>query len=285
MPNPASVAQGVTEVFTVQLVDGQGNNYTAYLGTEAIAATVRIGQNYPALFAPTLAWISGPLGTIEVTVLGTSTAGLDIGRYWLELHLADDSADLYEGALEVTYSAGAATGLVTYGSYQSMLDIAPAIEKFQRTTDLAGFARQQDEARHWFDDLLQRHHRGHDGLSTDYTIGWAGYGWGSGPCRSTWVGWRDGRHSHWLQTQLDAGGLYVSRRVLEAVSCYAVALIYDRQASAVSDGAAFAAIARKFFARAENVASNITAEVTVDANTPSCRRIVVRLGSIDTLEG
>jgi len=284
MPNPASVAQGITGSFVVQLLDGAGNAYTGYTGSESIAATVRLGEDYPALFAPTVAWISGPGGTIAVTVLGTSTAGLDVGRYWLELHLADDSADLFEGWLEVTYGVGTTTGLVTYGSYQSMLDIAPSIEKFQRATDLAGFARQQDEARHWFDDLLQRHHKGHDDLSTDYTIGWVGFGSG-GPCRSTAVGWRDGRHSHWLQTQLDAGGLYVSRRVLEAVSCYAVALIYDRQASAVSDGAAFAAIARKFFGRAENVAANITAEVVVDPNTSSYRRVVIRLGSIDTLEG
>ena len=104
-----------------------------------------------------------------------------------------------------------------------------------------------------------------------------------GPCRSTAVGWRDGRRSQWLVTQLAAGALVVSDQVIEAVSCYAVALVYDRQSTAVSDGAAFAAIARKFFARAENVASNITAELLTTDSPP--RRIVIRLGTIDTLEG
>ena len=248
MSNPASVEQGVTGTFVVQLVDGQGNAYTQYAGTEDLAGSVRIGQDFPALFQPTLAWISGPLGTISVEVLGTSTAALDIGRYWLELHLADDSADLYEGWLEVTYAVGTAAALVRYGSYQAMLDLAPAIEKFQRASDLAGFASQQNAARRWFEDLLHRHHKSNDGLSTDYTVGWVGYGWG-GPCRSTAVGWRDGRRSQWLTTQLAAGALVVSDQVVEAVSCYAVALLYDRQAMAVSDGATYAAIARKFFAR------------------------------------
>ena len=282
MSNPASIAQGIAGSFVVQLVDGNGNPYTQYAGTEDLAGSVRIGENYPALFAPTLAWISGPLGTISVAIATAQTAALDIGRYWLELHLADLSADLYEGWLEVTYSVGTATGLVTYGSFQAMLDMAPAIEKFQRQNDLAGFAAQQNAARRWFEDLLHRHHKSHDDLSTDYTVGWVGYGYG-GPCRSTAVGWRDGRRSQWLVTQLAAGALIASDQVVEAVTCYAVALLYDRQSMAVSDGTTYARIARKFFGRAEDVASNITAELLTTDNPP--RRFVIRLGTIDTLEG
>jgi hypothetical protein len=279
MPNPASVAQGITGSFVCQLVDGNGNNYTAYAGTEAIAATVRLGENFPALFAPTLAWISGPDGTIAVTVLGSSTATLDIGRYWLELHLADDSADLFEGWLEVTYSVGVAPALVTYGSYQKMLDMAPGVDKFQRATDLAGFAQQQNDARRWLEDLLHRHHKGPTGWPTDTSFGWIGLG----PISP--VGYRDGRRSSWLQTQLDAGALVVTDPIVEAVTAYAVASLYDRQASSVSDGENFARQARKFFARAENTAANITAEVLVDPDTPQCRHIVIRLGSVDTLDG
>jgi hypothetical protein len=285
MPNPASVAQGITGSFVVQLVDGNGNDYTQYLGTESLAGSVRIGENFPALFAPTLAWISGPLGTISVGIPGSATAGLDVGRYVLELHLADDSADLYEGFLEVTYSAGTSTGLVTYGSFQSILDRAPGIEKFQRSTDLAGFAQQQNDARRWFEDLLHRHHKSDNDLSTDFTVGWIGWGYG-GPCRSTATGWRDGRRSQWLVKQLAAGALYVSDQVVDAVSCYAIALLYDRQAMTISDNSpAFEKMARKFFSRAENIASNITAELLVDVGSPSSRRIVIRLGTYDTLEG
>ena len=56
---------------------------------------------------------------------------MDAGRYLIELHLADDSADLYEGFLEVTYSAGMAAALASYGAFSDLLDRAPWLEKLQ----------------------------------------------------------------------------------------------------------------------------------------------------------
>lgn len=275
------IAQGKSESFAAQVRDAAGEPYGAYTGSEGLAGSVRIGRDFPALFAPTLAWISGPDGTIAVTIAGADTAGLDVGRYWLEIHLADDSADLYEGSIEVTYSPGTAVALVSYGTYQRMLDMAPGVAKFMRETDLAGFAQQQHDARMWFEDLIHRHHRGTGGFATDTSFGWSSYGGGIGSYGA--VPHRDGRRSPELAGWLAADALVVTSAVVEAVTAYAVALLYDRQAATVKDGESFAAVARKFFGRAENAALGIVAELDTDAD--GITDYTVDLGTCDTREG
>lgn len=272
-----TVAQGISASFVATVRGADGNPYTGYAGTEPLGGTVRVGRDSPALIVLAPTWLDHTAGTITVPVPAAATVAIDPGRYLLELHLADDSADLVEGFLEITFSAGSAAALTSYGSFADMLDVAPSIEKFQRATDLAGFARQRYKARAALEDLLHRHHRGTGGWPTDTAFGWIG--WGS-PGFSL-VGYRDGRRSSWLQTQLDGGGLVVTEAVKDAVTYYALALVYDRQASAVSDGTSFAAMSRKFFARWEDSVTNITAEIAIAGSS----NVVIRLGVADTLEG
>ncbi len=275
MSTPNKVAQGITEDFALQIVDRFGAPFTTYTGTEVLTGTVRLGADFPAIFTITPTWITANAGTIAVVIDGDDTEDLDVGRYLIQITLADLSADLYEGWLEVTYSPGAAVALVSYGSHQDMLDMAPGVEKFARPTDLAGYAKQRQIARRWFEDLLHRHDRGLSGLATDTAFGWGAVGYS--------LGYRDGRRSPQLTAWLAADALVVTDQVVAAVTAHAVAQLYDRQASMVSDGASFAAQARKFFARAENAASGITAELITDGG--SVTNYVIRLGSADTLEG
>jgi hypothetical protein len=251
-----------------------------YTEAEGLAGTVRIGRDSPALIVLAPVWLLASAGTITVIITSGDTATLDTGRYLLELHLADDSADLYEGFLDVTYSAGTAAALTSYGAYSDLLDYAPWLEKLQRPTDLAGFARQRYKAREWFEDLLHRHYRGTSGISTDFAfvpgISFGGlYGGG--------VLWRDGRRSTDLQGWLDSNLLLITDQVVEAVSLYAIALLCERQVTPGKDDTGYGAAARKYFARAEAVAADISAELDTDNDGKT--DTVIRLGSTDTLDG
>lgn len=279
MPDLMTVSQGLGGSWTITLRDDAGAAYTAYTGDEALAGSVRIGRDAPALFAPVPTWLDASAGTITLPIPGTATAGLDVGRYLVQVKLADDSADLYEGSLEVNYSPGSAPTLATYAGFDEMLDRAPWIEKLQRATDLAGFARQRYQAREWFESLLHRHYQGASGLSADFAfipgISFAG--------AYMPYGFRDGRRSKDLQSWLDADRLDLTEDVIDAVSCYAIALVCDREIVPTKDTTGYAAMACKFFARAERVVSCLTAEV--DSDGDGTNDVTIRLGTFDTLEG
>ncbi len=271
------VSQGVTAT-KIATVRDQAGVPIAFVGDEALSGTVRAGQNSAPLITLSPTWISGPAGTISVPIQGTATATMDVGRYFVQIIVADASADLYEGYLEVTYSPGTDQPLTSYGSFADMLDRAPWIEKLQKPTDLAGFARQRYLARKWFEDLLHRHYRGASGLSTDFAfVPGVSFGgnWGTY--------YRDGRRSKELQDWLDDDRLDVTEQVKEAVSCYAIALLCDRQMAPGKDDNGYASFSRRFFARAEDAASLISAEI--DSDDDGTNDTTIRLGIADTLEG
>jgi hypothetical protein len=282
MSDVLAVQQGLGSSWTLQLRDAAGKAYVSppgpYSGSEALACSVRSGQDQPALFTLTPTWLSAAAGTITLPIPGSVHATLDVGRYLGCVSLEDGSADLIEFFLEVQYSAGTAAALTSYASFQEMLDRAPSIEKLQKPTDLAGFARQRYKARQWFEDLLHRHW-------TD-TGCWSGFGFWGGYRGSANTGQvvshRSGRRSAELQTWLDADRLDVTEPVIEAVTCYAIALVYERAIEA-KDTAGYGAAARRFFGRAESAALGITAEIDSDGDGTNDR--VIRLGVADTLQG
>jgi hypothetical protein len=282
MSDILTVQQGLGSSWTLQLRDSAGKAYASppgpYSGSEGLACNVRAGQDQPALFTLSPTWASASAGTITLPIPGSVHATLDVGRYLGCVSLADGSADLIEFFLEVGYSAGTAAALTSYASFQELLDRAPSIEKLQKPTDLAGFARQRWKARQWFEDLLHRHW-------TD-TGCWQGFGVLNGFAYSANTGQvvshRSGRRSAQLQTWLDDDRLDVTEPVIEAVSCYAIALVYQRSIQG-KDTAGYGRMARLFFGRAEDAAANITAEIDSDGDGTNDR--VIRLGVADTLQG
>jgi hypothetical protein len=280
MADLMGVAQGLGASFTITLRDSSGNPFTGYTGSEGLTGTVRAGRDSTPIFSLSPAWLDASAGTISLAIAGSDTASVDPGRYLVQLALADGSADLYEGFLEVAYSAGSAAALPTYGAFADMLDRAPWIEKLQRPTDLAGFARQRHLARRWFEDLLHRHYRYSSNLSTDFAFV-PGVSFGGWYGMTTF--YRDGRRSKDLQDWLDADRLDVTSQVIEAVSCYAIALLCDRQVAPGKDDNGYASHARKWFKRAEDTALSITAEI--DSDGDGTNDTTIRLGIADTLEG
>jgi hypothetical protein len=272
------VSQGLGSAWTITARAEDGTPYTGFAGTEPLSASVRVGRDQPVLFTLSPSWLDHTQGTVTLPIPGSSTAAVLPGRYLLDVFLTDLTADLYEGFLEVQYSAGAAAALVSYGSFADMVDRAPWIEKLQRDTDLAGFARQRYLARRWFEDLLHRHYRYDNGLSTDFQfvpgISFGGW-WGNY--------YRTGKRSVQLQTWLDSNFLFVTDPVIDAVSHHAIALLCDRQVTPGKEDSGYGQAAAKYHARAEDTAMNITAEL--DTNGDGKSDVLIRLGSADTLVG
>lgn len=277
MADLMTVAQGLSSLWTLTIRGPSGAAYTGYTGSEPLSGSVRVGRDSPPLIVLDPTWIDATLGTIALPLPGAVTRALETGRYLVQVALADGSADLFEGFLQVNYSPGMASTLPVYGSYDDLLDRAPWIATLQKNTDLAGFARQRHQARAWFEDLVHRHDRGGSGLSTDFAfvpgISFGGsYGWG----------WRGGGKSRELQIWLDAGRLDVTAQVIDAVSCYAIALVCQRQiSSAGSDG--YERAAQKWFGLAE--AAAMTTTVEIDSNGDGVNDTTISLNSHDTLEG
>jgi hypothetical protein len=272
-----TVSQGLGGSWTLTIRDSSGNAYVGYTGAEALAGSVCAGRDSAALITLAPTWLSAIAGTITLPIAAADTADLDVGRYLVQVKLADDSAELYEGYLDVEYSPGSAAALTSYGGYQDLLDRAPWLEKLQKPTDLAGFAKQRSLARKWFESLLHRHYRGDGGPSTDFAFV-PGISFGG-----LYDYYRDGRRSADLQGWLDADRLDVTEDVIEAVSCYAIALVCDRQVAPAKDDGGYAAAARKYFSRAENAATDCTCEV--DSDGDGTNDLTIRLGVADTLEG
>jgi hypothetical protein len=278
------LSQGSALVIPAVLRDPLGNPITTDTGAEALTTTVWPGGSAAPSFAPATTWVSPAAGTITIAITSAQTVGLDPGRYQLLTRVTPpggDPVDGYACTLDVAAFAGAGAGAAptSYGSFADLLDRAPWLEKLQRPTDLAGFARQRHLARKWFEDLLHRHYRGASGLLGDFAFV-PGLSFGGRPGDA--ISYRDGRRSSDLQSWLDAGGLDVTEQVIDAVSCYAIALLCDRQIAPGKDDNGYPAAAARWFARAEDAALNITAEI--DTNGDSVNDLTIRLGTYDTLE-
>lgn len=233
-----TVAQGLSARWTLTIRDTDGAPFTAYTGSEVLAGSVHAGRNQAPLFFVSPTWLSAPAGTVSLPIPGSATANIEPGQYTINVRLADGSADLYDGYIKVTYSAGTALALPSYSSYADLLDRAPWCEKLQRLTDLAGFARQRYLARLWFDDLIHRHYGGY------------------------WPG----RQSVALRGWLADDRLLVTGPIVDACSNYAIALLCDRQVTPTAEDSGYARAARKHYAMSEDAATNIVAEIDSDGD-------------------
>lgn len=274
------VSRGSALTIDVTLCDTLGKPIIDYDGTEPLITTVWPGGGRVATFTANTLWVLPAEGTITIEIDDTITATMTPGRYQLLTRLDDGGVlvDAYFCTVDITEGPGVGLALPVYCTFADLLDSAPWLEKLQRDTDMAGFEKQRNAARKWFDNLLQRHYRGGTGLSLDFTfIPGISFGGSQG------YGYRDGRRSRDLQTWLDADRLDVTDAVIEAVTCYAIALLCDRQVTPGKEDTGYADKAMDFYRQAEYAAQDITAEI--DTNGDGVNDITIRLGIADTLEG
>ena len=101
------VVKGITSVITVQVSDGDGNPVVGvYTGQEQLVAFAWPGDDQAQSFQLTPTWNNGAtgaaLGLIDLVAQNTSTSSLDDGVYHWLVQLADSSAALAEGELQIS---------------------------------------------------------------------------------------------------------------------------------------------------------------------------------------
>ena len=126
-------------------------------------------------------WLDASDATIVVPIPADATAELVPGRYRLRVRLQDNSADLFEGELEVTDSPGTAVDPPTYCTFKDMLFFAPWVAQVQDLDgDEAGFVGERAQARCDIDDAIIASYRGSSiglfGSHSDAGMSWAGGG-------------------------------------------------------------------------------------------------------------
>lgn len=278
--------QGVTSAWQITARDENGDAVTGYTGSEALAATVRLGRDQAALFSPAVAWSDAPNGVLIVTVAGASTVTVAPGSYLVQVKLADGSADLFEGFLLVEYSPGSAAPRTTYVTLADVVRRAKFVEPLLRKgPDPSGLEARAD-AWDWMRDLLHRHYRGGGGLSRDYYfLPWPAYS-PSDPSATATV-YRPGIRSLALEGWINTGGpggttgVILTTPVSEALADYAVAKVCEAEIGPKDNG--YERMARKYLARAENQAASLTVEI--DTNGDGLAEVAIRLGVADTLYG
>lgn len=273
---------------TLQITSDGTSPVTSYLNTDTLTADFWPGADQPAYAsAPTVSWIDASVAKFLVSFPASVTSGLSIGIHQCRVKATRGTrtTTIAQFGVELTEAPGSATALKTYCSYADLLKYAPWVAKLQDSQDQAGFARERNDARLWFEDLIHRHWRGGQGLSPDlYFVPGVAFG---GLARYVTV-FRTGARSTTLQTWLDTGGLnggdglISTTRTIEANACYAISRIAGNQVSPLKDST-YGHFATLFGARAESVASLITVEI--DSTNDGISDEYVRLGVADTLEG
>jgi hypothetical protein len=133
--------------------------------------------------------------------------------------------------------------------------------------DETGFAEELADAREEFDRLLQLHYRGQGNLVNSALYGYAPY-----------FGNRYGFRNAWLQQQLDAGGLVLTREIREYCALRAIGTILRRQKDEADRKAG-----SRYLLDADDLAAGISAEIQVGSSTQST--IIIHLGTVDRLKG
>jgi hypothetical protein len=124
-------------------------------------------------------------------------------------------------------------------------------------------AEQRNEAREWWDSLLQRHSPKKSG-SFDPNFR-AGLG-----------------RNPWLQDQLDADHLIVTRQIRRANALYAISLLLDCQVGS-RDKTSYQVLAHQYRAAADDMAKTITAEI--DTNDDAQGDVVIDMSQVPLLRG
>jgi hypothetical protein len=200
------VTPGIDARWTLTITGEDSDPITTYLGSEALTGSIRPGRAVApvATLAPT--WKDAARGLVSVPVPGAATAGLAAGSYLVTVGLADASADVFEGILEVGYAAGTDALPPVYCSYDDLLDYADWIGKLWTPKDLTGFARQRGRARSYLDDTLVALWKGDTSAPAIGRPGLGGWLMGGG---------QDAGPSKWLRDMLALDALIVRDQTRE----------------------------------------------------------------------
>jgi hypothetical protein len=151
--------------WTVTALDSAGQPVTVFASNDALECTVWQGADSAALFHPTAAWISAPVGTIALSVTAAQTAVITPGVYPLEITALPHATALRLPILDAWFQVGPRPGSAlqppVYGTYQDLVDYGGGawIETLRQKEGLANFVRERSRARGYLDSLICRKFR------------------------------------------------------------------------------------------------------------------------------
>lgn len=259
-----TVSQGFTlnEIITVR--DSSDNPIVTYTGGEVLSGTVRAGRamdpkiaGQGLVFTPT--WAQVNAGTVNVVLSAAQTDTLPPGQYLMQVGLADNSANFYEGWLVVNYSAGISVLPKTYCSYDDLLTYAPWITRLQTEFQVAGFAIERGLARAWLDNVIVQHS---SWMFLNPTIGQPGF-----MPMSMFPAQINQPPNLWLREQLNLDYLVRRQNVLEISTKKSLYFIGRSQLETLSDKQE--RLALWFGADADNMANALRAEITLGVADPN----------------
>jgi len=272
--------------WVLQIINRDGSKPTAgqFLSTDTITSAWWQGQNYAALFAPTVSWFSADNGQVNFNVSNSQCATLEqSGEYLFNVTVARDgvSSVVFEGAITIlpapgtgpsTTSYWGTTTVVPYCKYADVLAVAPWVARVQSTDfDQEGFLTQRLQTRQWYDQVLLNNYRGafvglfetHSTMA--FAFGYAGWRRSLGPSPS-------------LITYLANNYLLVKPYVVNANAHWAASLIGLNQIGRDNSLVSYGAFHRD---QAERFAIASTAEV--DLNNDGVGELFINVGTTNTL--
>lgn len=130
------VVKGISSTITVQVCDGDGNPVLGiYTGQEPLAAYAWPGDDMAQSFQLTPTWNNGSsgaaLGLVDLVAENTATVNLADGVYHWLIQLADSSAALAEGELQISGVPG--TGFPGLPDLTTLVYIQSALSSIQLT--------------------------------------------------------------------------------------------------------------------------------------------------------
>jgi hypothetical protein len=252
MANVIECQQGGDTVETIELVDRNGSTVTTFTGAAMLTAEVWGGDDQAVLFSPTATWSNATAGLVALSFARADTADLEPGDYPVLLTITAGGLQRKNrvATLRVLASPGAAEALPSYCGIEDLRRVCPWLDQMQTDSDQAGFAEARAEAREWFDELLHAAWGGRRSLGAEGGL-WAS----SGP---------SGKDT-WLQGELDADHLLVSRSIRRANALFAASLILAGQIGSQGD-TSYQRLGDQLAAQAANLALTVLAEIDTDSD-------------------
>lgn len=249
-----------------------------FSGAEILRVRLWAGDDRTAVVSLNASWDSSLLGNpasvavprVKFTIPASSLTTLPPGRYQVEGIINPGLDDVYftppDTTISIVASAGSGTVGKTYCTYQDMIDLVPWIETVQNAGVQSGFQEQREIAREWLEMLIQRHA---GAVSNEWgaELGLAG-------------SWGGAVRNKWLQTQLDADLMLVTRTIRRTTAYKALGLVLQSQIGSQGDRT-YAALGSQYELMAADLASTLTVEF--DVNGDGFGDIAIDLGWVDTL--
>lgn len=169
-----TITKGSAFTVPIQIRNRGGAETTGFNPSDSFSAYIYRGQDQPALFAPSVSWLTTNIttrlsqngydqGQLLITGNATDSATLEASGNYLMLIWWDQlTTEVARVEIAVLPEAGTSTQtIVPYCTYQDVLDIAGWVQLVQNSqVDQEGFYSQRLKARTWMDWAIINNYRG-----------------------------------------------------------------------------------------------------------------------------